>query len=59
MWSDPQIREQMLVPDLYVLIVESVAYEQKTKREKKNNNLTLFYATFQCGRYNVKRNFGP
>ena len=25
----PQIREQMLVPDLYVLTVESVAYKKR------------------------------
>ena len=32
-----QIREQILVPDLYVLTVESVAYKKKRlKREKKN-----------------------
>ena len=29
--SQPQIREQMLVPDLYVLTVESAAYKKKTK----------------------------
>ena len=46
-----QIREQILVPDLYVLTVESVAYKKRLKREKKN--LTLFHATFQCGRYSV------
>jgi hypothetical protein len=33
----PQIREQMLVPDLYVLTVESAAYEKRLKREKKNS----------------------
>ena len=57
----PQIREQILVPDLYVLTVESAAYKKRLRREKKNSpppkkKLTLFYATFQCGRYNVKKN---
>ena len=29
--SDLQIRKQILVPDLYVLTVELVAYKKKTK----------------------------
>ena len=30
-----QIREQILVPDLYVLTVESVAFKKRLKLEKK------------------------
>ena len=30
-----QIREQILVPDLYVLTVESATYKKRLKREKK------------------------
>ena len=30
-----QIREQMFVPDIYVLTVESIAYEKRLKREKR------------------------
>ena len=37
-----QIREQMLVPDLYVLTVESAAYKKRLKREKKGPNLIFF-----------------
>ena len=33
-----QIREQMLVPDLYVLTVESAAYKKRLKREKKGHS---------------------
>ena len=35
--SKPQIREQILVPDLYVLTVESVAYKKRLKCEEKKN----------------------
>ena len=34
----PQIREQILVPDLYVLTVESAAYKKRLKREKKGHS---------------------
>ena len=56
-----QIREQMLVPDLYVLTVESVAYKKRLKREKKFSQnkfkkfSTLFDTTFQCGCCYVKK----
>ena len=50
----------MLVPDLYVYTLKFLAYKKRLKNEKKKkfppNNiffLTFFYATFQCGRYNV------
>ena len=33
-----QIREQILVPDLYVLTVELVAYKKKTKTGKNINS---------------------
>ena len=32
-----QIREQILVLDLYVLTVESATYKKRLKREKKNS----------------------
>jgi hypothetical protein len=50
---------QMPVPDLYVFTLKFLAYIKKDKNMKKKNppqkekKLPLFYATFQCGRYNV------
>jgi hypothetical protein len=47
----------MLVPDLYVFTLKSLAYKKRQKHEKKkfppNFFLPFFYATFQCGRFNV------
>jgi hypothetical protein len=40
-YSSAQIRDQILVPDLYVLIVESVAYKKKTKTWKKKSRKKL------------------
>ena len=43
-----QIREQILVPDLYVLTVESVAYKKRLKREKKNSKKNFSVQTLRC-----------
>ena len=54
----PQIREQMSVPDLYVVTVAFSALKKTGNFFFQNffwKILTLFYATFQCGRYNVKK----
>jgi hypothetical protein len=51
----PQIREETLVPDLYVLTVESAAYiKKRLKREKKINFILCNFSvrTLQC-----KKNF--
>ena len=47
-------------PDLYVLTVGFLALKKTGFSEKKNSSpkkyiffLPFFYATFQCGRYNV------
>ena len=52
-----QIREQILVPDLYVFTVESVVYKKKVFFMFSGSIFfkIFFYATFQCGRYNVKK----
>ena len=58
-----QIREQMSGPDLYVLTVEFLALKKtgfskkKIFPKKKKKILPFFYATFQCGRYNVFKFF--
>ena len=59
-----QIREQMSGPDLYVLTVVFLALKKTGFSEKKNSSqkkliffLPFFYATFQCGRYNVFKFF--
>ena len=38
-----QIREQILVPDLYVLTVESVVYKKRLKREKKLKKNNVYF----------------
>ena len=54
-----QTREQMSVPDLYVLTVAFLALKKlvfvkkKILPKKKSFFLPFFYATFQCGHYNV------
>ena len=57
---DAQIREQMVVPDLYVFtlkfhsnlsLYKKDKIMKKNSKEKKNIFLPLFYATFQCGLY--------
>ena len=55
-----QTREQTSVPDLFVLTVVFLALKKKGFSEKKNSSqkklnffFPFFYATFQCGRYNV------
>ena len=59
-----QTREQTSVPDLYVLTVAFLALKKTGFSEikffsQKINNffLPFFYATFQCGRYNVFKFF--
>ena len=58
-----QIRDQMSVPDLYVLTVAFLALKKtgfseiNKSSQKKKNFLLFFYATFQCGRYNVFKFF--
>ena len=59
----PQIREQMVVPDLYVFTIKFHSNFSLYKKDKnmkirifqKNKYffLPLFYATFQCGRYDI------
>ena len=57
----PQIREQMSVPDLYIVTVAFLAlkkwffWDNFFFQKFFWKILTLFYATFQCGRYNVKK----
>ena len=56
----PQIREQILVPDLSVLTMELLAYKRRDFfmfLGLKKIILTVLNATFQCGRYNVQRKF--
>ena len=55
---ESQIREQMSGPDLYVLTVAFIALKNWFFWKKKFFPtifffLPFFYATFQCGRYNV------
>ena len=52
-----QIREQMSVPDLYVVTVAFLALKKKIFQKKKffpkKKKLPFSNTTFQCGRYGV------
>jgi hypothetical protein len=70
---EAQIREQMVVPDLYVFTLKFHSNfspkkngfsEKKKISPKKKKKIPFLYATFQCGRYGVfkkklKYFFGP